>query len=88
MTRRKATITVDGDKLAEARRLARASSNSGTIDIALDTLIHQARLRHDVAAYAQRPPSDEDVGLDQLGADWRDLTDDTDWASLYDDHGG
>jgi len=56
VAKRNATITVDGDKLAEARRLARVSSNSGTIDMALNTLIGQERLRHDLAAYAQRPP--------------------------------
>jgi len=88
MAKRKATITVDGEKLAEARRLTRGSSNSGTIDIALDRLIHQERLRHDLAAYAKHPPSDEDAALAQSSVDWRELADDTDWTALYDNHAG
>jgi hypothetical protein len=83
MAKEKATITVDRDKLHQARALVGAASNSAAIDIALSELIRAERLRRDVAAYTAAPPSDDEVALARTPVNWADLADDTDWDALY-----
>jgi hypothetical protein len=82
MAKEKVTITLDRSKAARARTLVRAGSTSEVIDIALDSLIRVERLRRDVAAYRQVPPTDAEVELGLL-AETAALDDDTDWEALY-----
>lgn len=85
MAREKATITVDRAKLDAAVRVTGASSASGAIDVALDELLRAEGLRRDVEAYSAISPSPDEIALARMGADWRDLADDTDWDALYGD---
>jgi hypothetical protein len=78
MTKRRATITVDPDKVDEANRLTGSDNFSQTVDKALDALIRQERLRQDVEAYA-RIPQERGLGRDSLLVP-ADLDDDTDWT--------
>ncbi|MHB8319030.1 MAG: type II toxin-antitoxin system VapB family antitoxin [Acidimicrobiales bacterium] len=52
MEREKATITVDREKLSEARAILGVSSASAAIDVALSEFIRRRRLRNDLKAYA------------------------------------
>lgn len=79
MTRTKATITVDREKLDEVRGLLGASSASAAIDLALSEVLHRARLRRDVEAYRRVPKTGEEVGVADIDVDWQDLADETDW---------
>jgi len=82
MAKAKVTITLDRSKAEDACSLVGATSTSLVIDMALDCLIRSERLRHDIAAYRNSPPTDAEVELallDQTG----DLHDDTDWEALY-----
>ncbi len=86
MARDKVTITLSRDKAEAARSLTGAASTSEVIDIALDKLIHSERLRRDVAAYRQTPPTASEMALaDRSGSA---LDDDTDWEALYVDDAG
>ena len=79
IAKEKATITVDRDKLSEARAMLGAPSASAAIDVALTELIRRHRLRHDLKAYVGIPPTVEDADLASVPPDWGDLADDTDW---------
>lgn len=83
MAKEKTTITVERQKLEQARRLTGASSASAAIDIALDRLIRSERIRADVAAYGGQPSTEEDTALAAVTPSWDDLADDTDWDALY-----
>jgi hypothetical protein len=83
MAKEKATITVDRAKLSEARALLGASSSSAAIDVALSELIRVHRLRHDVKAYTETPPTAEEIALGLASPDWSDLADDTDWDAVW-----
>lgn len=83
MAKEKATITIDRAKLAEARALLGVSSASAAIDIAISEVIRRARLRRDVAAYANVPPTDEEAALGENQPDWADLVDDIDWDAEW-----
>jgi hypothetical protein len=83
MAKEKATITVDREKLSEARAMLGASSASAAIDIALSELITKYRLRNDLKAYAQTPPTDEEAALGFSFPDWEDLADDADWDAEW-----
>jgi hypothetical protein len=84
MAKEKATITVDRARLDEARALVGATSASATIDIALATLIRQARIVQDVKAYSDVPLAPDELALLTAPADQsRGLEDETDWAALY-----
>ena len=48
-------------------------------DITLSELIRRLRLRHDLRAYMEAPPTVEEAALASLPSDWGDLADDTDW---------
>jgi hypothetical protein len=87
MAKQKTTITVERDKVDEARRLTGAASTSAAIDLALDQLIRSERLRRDVVAYAGAPPTEEEIALAGIAPPWDDLADDTDWDALYADDG-
>ena len=79
MAREKATITVDREKLAEARAVLGVPTASAAIDVALSELIRRYRIRNDVKAYARTPPTAEEAALGAAPHDWDDLADDTDW---------
>ncbi len=79
MAKEKATITVDRDKLSEARAMLGVPSASAAIDVALSELIRRHRLRNDLKAYMGTPPTVEDAALALVPPDWGDLADDTDW---------
>lgn len=83
MAKEKATITVDREKLEEARAVLGATSVSGTIDIALSEVIRRARLRRDIEAYAAHPPTDEERLLADASPEWADLADETDWEAEW-----
>jgi hypothetical protein len=83
MVKEKATITVDREKLSEARALLGAPSASATIDVALSELIRRHRLRNDLKAYAGTPPTAEEATLGSSSPDWDDLADDTDWDAEW-----
>ncbi|MEO5679070.1 MAG: hypothetical protein ABIS47_05305 [Acidimicrobiales bacterium] len=83
MAKAKATITVDREKLAAARAVLGASSASATIDVALSEVVRRAQIRRDVEAYRGVPPTEDGAGLSQVGPDWDDLADDTDWEAEW-----
>ena len=84
MAKQKVTITLDRGKADDARNLVGAASTSEVIDIALDRLVRAERLRRDVAAYRQVPPTDAEQELADTG-DTSTLADETDWEALYAD---
>ena len=83
MAREKATITVDRQKVEEAKAIAGVTTMSDAIDVALTRLLAVGRLRSDIAAYRRTPPTPEDVALASVPLDWSEIDDDTDWDSLY-----
>ena len=83
MAREKATITVDREKLSEARVMLGVPSASAAIDVALSELIRRHRLRNDLKAYAGTPPTAEEAALGVSSPDWDDLADDTDWDAEW-----
>jgi hypothetical protein len=87
MAKQKVTITLDRAKADEARLLVGSANTSEVIDVALGRLIRAERLRRDIEAYRQIPPTDTDL-LIALQAETSGLADDTDWESLYDDAAG
>jgi hypothetical protein len=83
MARRKATVTLDQDKVETARALIGGRSMSEVIDIALDRLIRAERLRRDVEAYARRPQADEELWFADVPVVF-DLGDETvDYDAMY-----
>jgi len=85
MAKQKATVVLDRDKVETARGLIGGRSMSEVIDIALDRLIRAERLRHDVAAYANRPPTEEELASGDLPV-ILDLGDtEVDYDALYGD---
>lgn len=84
MTKSKVTISVDPQRLDEARALT-GSNTSATIDAALRRLIAFERARQDLAAYRATPQTEEEAAGAGDWADYSDLADDTDWEKLYGD---
>lgn len=84
MAREKATITLDRDKAQLAQQLVGAKSTSAAVDAALDCLIRIQRIRQDIAAYSEQPPTDEELAIAAAGFHG-DLYDDVDWDALYAD---
>ena len=81
--REKATITLDRRKAQAAKELVRAKTISEAVDIALERLIRLERLRRDVEAYGQRPPTDDEIALGEMAVEL-DLADaDVDYEALY-----
>lgn len=87
MAKEKATITVDREKLSEARALLGAPSASAAIDVALSELIRRRRLRNDLKAYIRTPPTAEEQALGEFSPEWDDLADDTDWDAEWPEDG-
>jgi hypothetical protein len=85
MAREKATVTIDRDKLERARALIEVRTMSETIDVALDRLIRSEQLRHDVAAYARKPMTSEELELSNMPLDLDLDDDDVDYEALYGD---
>ena len=83
MARQKATVTLDRDKVEEARLLIGGQSMSEVIDVALDRLIRTERLRRDVEAYTRHPQDRAELGVADLAVTF-DLDDDeVDYDALY-----
>lgn len=83
MAKQKTTITVERHKVDEARSLTGATSTSAVIDLALDRLIRNERLRSDIAAYTGTPATEDEIALAGVTPPWSDLADETDWDALY-----
>ncbi len=83
MARQKATVTLDRDKVEEARVLIGGQSMSEVIEVALDRLIRTERLRRDVDAYTRQPQDPAELGVADLAVTL-DLDDDEiDYDPLY-----
>lgn len=82
MAKDKATITIDRAKADRARSLVGARSLSDTIDVALDRILREERLRSDVAAYRAHPQTAGEIALSSIGQAG-ELDDDVDWEALY-----
>ena len=83
MARQKATVTLDRDKVEEARVLIGGQSMSEVIDVALDRLIRTERLRRDVEAYTRHPQGQEELGVADMAVTL-DLDDDEiDYDAIY-----
>jgi hypothetical protein len=85
MAREKATVTIDRDKLEQARALIRVRTMSDTIDVALDRLIQTEQLRRDVAAYRREPPTADELELTDLPLELDLDDDDVDYEAVYGD---
>jgi hypothetical protein len=83
MAREKATITLDRQKAAAARSLAGGRPLSEVIEMALDEYIRFRELRHDIAAYTNAPPAEEELALGELEVEFDLADDDIDYESLY-----
>ncbi len=83
VTKQKTSVTIDREKINEVRRFTGAGSTSAAIDVAVTEFIRLARAHRDVAAYTREPPAADEVAIAQVRPDWSDLTDETDWDSLY-----
>ena len=83
MARQKVTVTLDRDKVEEARILIGGRSMSEVLDVALDRLIRTERLRSDVEASTRHPQDQTEPGLADLAVTF-DLDDDeVDYDALY-----
>ena len=82
MAREKATITLDHEKAAVARKLLGIDSTSDVIDVALERLMRTERLRSDVAACRRFPVTRDEVEAGAVGVRG-DIDDPTDWNALY-----
>ena len=83
MARQKSTITLDREKVARASALVGTTNMSEVVDIALERLIRAEELRRDVAAYADRPPGDEELPFADLPVEFDLGDDDVDYEELY-----
>jgi hypothetical protein len=84
MAREKVTITLDRAKATAACELVGSGTPlSRVIDLALDGLIRAERLRADVAAYRDQPPSEVEDAIAARSGDNADLADSTNWEELY-----
>jgi hypothetical protein len=82
MAKEKVTVTLDRAKVNLARDLVGAASTSEVLDIALDSLVRNERLRQDIQAYRRMPQTHSERAMAEL-ADTTGLSDDTDWEALY-----
>ena len=83
MAREKATITLDKAKATEARRLTGARSTSEVVDVALTRLLAAERLRRDVQAYTEQPPTDAELAVGDLSVVFELDDADVDYDALY-----
>ena len=84
MPKAKVTVTLDREKVKVAQDLVGARSTSAVIDIALDRLVREERIRRDIDAYRRLPPTQAEAELGTIG-DVSGLGDETDWEALYAD---
>ena len=82
MAKDKVTISLDRAKAETARLLVAAKSTSDVIDIALERLIHDERIRRDVQGYLARPQTTEELAIVRRRRPRLD-DDDTDWEAAY-----
>jgi len=85
MTKTKVSVTLDPEKVAQAREILGTPTLSELIDVALARLIESELEQRHVAGYLRLPPvSAEDAWADasRTGAD---IADDVDWAALYEE---
>lgn len=85
MAREKVTIMAERRKIERVRRLTGATSASDAIDRALDELLRLERIRRDIAAYAQHPPTLDEAAFGSYRPSNVEIADDTDWESVYAD---
>jgi hypothetical protein len=83
MARQKATVTLDRDKVEQARALIGGRSMSEVIDVALGRLIRAERLRRHVEAYARQPLTEDELALVDLQPSLDLGDDDVDYDALY-----
>ena len=83
MARQKVTVTLDRDKVEEARILIGGRSMSEVLDVALDRLIRSERLRRDVEACTRHPQDQAELGLADLAVTFDLDDDDVDYDALY-----
>jgi hypothetical protein len=83
MARDKVTVTLDRQKAQAAMELSGGRSVSAVIDLALDQLIHAERLRHDIAAYALQPLTEDELLLATLPVRLDLGDEDVDYDALY-----
>lgn len=83
MARSKATITLDREKAERARELAGADSISDVVDLALERLVAEIRLRRDIAAYRNEPLSEAERALGNVPVAFDLDDDDVDYEALY-----
>jgi len=86
MAKTKVSVTLDPDKVAQARGLLGAATLSHVLDVALDRLIVDELERRHVAAYVHRPPDEDDDAWANVERDPTEVADDVDWAALYGVH--
>ncbi|MBM4407666.1 MAG: hypothetical protein FJ038_03480 [Chloroflexi bacterium] len=87
MARRKATITLDREKVARAGALIGGGTISAVIDLALDRVIRAEELRRDIAAYARQPLDDHELAVADLRVEFDLGDDDVDYDAIYGDGG-
>jgi hypothetical protein len=83
MARQKATITLDRDKVDEARALTGSRTMSEVIDMALARLIRAEHLRRDVEAYTRQPLTAAELAIVDLPVEFDLGDDDVDYEALY-----
>lgn len=76
-------MTLDRDKVEQARALIGGRSMSEVIDVALGRLIRAERLRRDVEAYARQPLTEDELALVDLQPSLDLGDDDVDYDALY-----
>ncbi len=76
-------MTLDRDKVEQARALIGGRSMSEVIDVALGRLIRAERLRRDVEAYASQPLTEDELALVDLQPSLDLGDDDVDYDALY-----
>lgn len=76
-------MTLDRDKVEQARALIGGRSMSEVIDVALGRLIRAERLRRDVETYARQPLTEDELALVDLQPSLDLGDDDVDYDALY-----
>lgn len=76
-------MTLDRDKVEEARTLIGGRSMSDVIDVALDRLIRTERLRRDVEAYTRQPQDPAELVIADLEVTFELDDAEVDYDALY-----
>ena len=83
MAKTKVSVTLDPEKMAQARLLFGTPSLSELIDVALSRLIVDELERRHVAGYVRHPPEAAEDAWGDAERDPSGIADDVDWARLY-----